>query len=395
MKFFIGTVDISSRIRDLTREFNRRGISTLTANRNRHYRYTSNVDYVFSDSYSYSFKGVRPKRLQSKLRTLCAKTFGIQAQLLRRVINECDASIFLWQSILDDRSDYQLLRAAGHKIVTCFVGDDVRWRPAAAIEFHEAGIPIPPQFESLKSLKQKITYVRQAEKYSNLIFSRPDQSQLLTRPYHRMLPYVTPCDFTPKVNQRKHPLIIHPCSSDPIKGVDTVQAAIMQLRSCGLKFEYRRVTGVSQKETRRLMNEADIVIDQMHLPGGGKVSVEAMMSGAVAMSNMAYSSYTPLYSEPPPIVDVNTVTLKDQLHSLIVDQPRRQRLAKLGPEFVEEFANISTFVDRILDQLESASESKEAHFHPSFLQKHFLSLPTDAQETFQPENLPPTLPRAA
>jgi hypothetical protein len=380
LKIFIGTVDISSRINDLTRELHRRGIETLTANRTRHYRYTSDVDIILSDSYFYHFGGVRPKSLQKRLRLIGQKSFGPQALLLTRVLNECDCAIFLWQSILDDHSDYRVLCDAGKKLVTCFVGDDIRWRPAAAVEFASAGITMPRQNESVVHLQNKLRFIKHAEQYSHLIFSRPDQSQLLRRPYHRMLPYVTAQDFSPNADQRAVPVIIHPCSDDPIKGVDIVRDALQELEGRGVKFTYRRITGMSQSQVRVLMRDADIVIDQMFLPGGGKVSVEAMMSGCVTLSCMAYDSYPQLYSERPPIVDISPHTLVDKLHFIIQDRQLRRRLAGEGPDFVRKFADISVFVDAILSGISETNADRAAPLVPEFLREHSGLLPLNAQQ---------------
>ncbi len=288
-----------------------------------------------------------------------------------------------------------MLCEAGKKLVTCFVGDDIRWRPAAAIEFANAGITMPVQEHNIVHLQQKLRFIENAEQYSRLIFSRPDQSQLLRRPYHRMLPYVRALDFSPNTDQREVPVIVHPCSDDSIKGVDIVRDALLILESRGVKFTYRRVTGMSQVQVRDLMRDADIVIDQLFLPGGGKVSVEAMMSGCVALSRMAYDTYPQLYSERPPIVDIAPLTLVDQLEFIIKNRQLRRRLAGEGPDFVREFADISVFVDAILSGIADVKADQNAPFVPEFIRENSELLPASARQLINSEIAPIAHVRAA
>lgn len=375
MKVFIGTVDISSRIRDIVREFRRRGIETLSAKRTRHHRHISDVDIVLSDSYSYSFRGVRPRRLQRSLKILGQKTAGVQAKLLRRVTQECDLAIFLWSSILDDRTDYRILSEAGKKIITCFVGSDVRSGVAANAEFSKHGFSAPFERESIDDFARKLEYVRHAESLSTAIFSRPEQAQLQRRPYSRFVPFITCEDFKPKLQQRASPLILHPCSDNPVKGVKFVQRAIEELKTEGLSFEYQRLSGMTQRDVRLAMRDADIIIDQLFLPGGGKVSVEGMASGAVVLTRMEYNNYPALYPVRPPIVDVNPDNIRDELRRVVKDLSFRVELATAGPQFVKHHANIRSFVDSIIAVTEKGDASTAHDYTPMFCSEGLHLLP--------------------
>lgn len=370
MKVFIGTTDITSRIRDLTRELHRRGIETLTAKRGHSPKEISPTDFVYDRDRHDRWC----QRLPRPARLLVSKSpFGFERRLLDRAIAECDLFVFLWSSIYADRSDYRLLHAAGKPIVTLFVGSDIRSQAAAAIEFEAAGITFPNPQDNPRQFARRIAYADLAERYSEAIFSRPDQSQLLRRPYHRMVPAIDPADVTAKVPGRRRPLVVCGSSSNPIKGGAAIEVAIAQLRSERVAFDFRRIAGVDQFEARQILTDADIAIDQLVLPGGGKLTVEAMAAGCVNCTLMGFDRYPQLYPERPPVVDVSAATLTERLRELIQDRDRRVALAEQGPGFVAQHAAIGPFVDRILGSAGFGKTWLDPDCIPTFLQRPELT----------------------
>lgn len=125
---------------------------------------------------------------------------------------------------------------------------------------------------------------------------------------------------------------------------------------------------MSQHEVRRAMQDADIVIDQMYLPGGGKVAVEGMASGSVVLTRMEYSNYIQLWPEKPPIVDVNPCNIVDRLRTVIKDVDLRRKLAAAGPEFVQQNANVRDFVDKLLQLCDRSTADPTPDYFPMPLQ---------------------------
>ncbi len=268
-KVFIGTVDITSRIRDFDNLFKSMGVETMTAKESHSNRYNSPVDYIFEDYYTYYFRGVRPTSLQKLLK----EKFGIRKRIFKKALKECDTFLYIWSPFYQDFSDYKILKEHGKKIITCFVGSDVRWGKAAQLEFNSYKMNFPEILETdLDSLSRKLKYVKIAEKYSDMIFSRPDQSQLLTKPYFRFLPYINLNDFNQIEEQKPIPSILHAPSKNPIKGSQHVLKVIEELKDEGVKFNFNFVQNLSQKEVRELMAKTDIVIEKVLLleKQGGK-----------------------------------------------------------------------------------------------------------------------------
>ncbi len=383
MRVFIGTVDISSRIRDITRALHQRGIDTYTAKRTGNAYYVSDVDCVFSKKYTFYFRGIQPPSFQRFLQKSAEKTVGVQAQTVRKVMKECDAAIFIFRSIYNDRSDIRILRDAGKNIITIFVGSDVRSSVAADIEFRDYGINAPFPSESISLFQEKARYVRLAEKYSDAIFSRPDQAQIQNMPYLRNVPFLNVNDFTPEFHRRKNPVVIHASRNDPIKGSEIIAKIIAELQGEGLKFSYVRPQGVPQNEIRKMMRDSDIVIDQLFLPGGGKISMEGLASGCVVLSRMEYGNYTQLYKEKPPIIDVNPENFKSNLRSMIKNHDLRCEISKKGPDYVRRNANIDSMADDIVELLSCGSIKREFDFSPNFLNRYYKNLPEEYQASLQ------------
>ena len=100
------------------------------------------------------------------------------------------------------------MKKKGKRIITLFVGDDVRWEPAMKQEYKSCGMPIY-EYEnydySINSLNKRLLFLRTAEKYSDIILSQPNNSQLSLRPYHNLNIPIIAKKYILKSEQRKIP----------------------------------------------------------------------------------------------------------------------------------------------------------------------------------------------
>ncbi len=170
-KVFIGLSDIASFIDDWDFGFKANHFKSLKGSI--HYQpsvQNSKLDFVIKkqqDRVGY----FKPRRISSKLKPWWDAR--VSDYYLHKAINECDIFIFFWESFNADFSDYKLLKQKGKKIITVFVGDDVRWESAMKQEFLKYDLPII-EYEnynrSIKGLGNKLRFLRTAEKYSDIIF---------------------------------------------------------------------------------------------------------------------------------------------------------------------------------------------------------------------------------
>ena len=128
----------------------------------------------------------------------------------------CDLFIMYAPAVLPTNLYYPILKLLGKKIITPFWGSDIRYWYAFAEEMRSFGVQdeILPFIEYARnrsggSYWDKQRTVRAAEKYSDLIISQPDFSQLQTRPYMRAIVPLDLSEYRFNVPGRIKPLILH------------------------------------------------------------------------------------------------------------------------------------------------------------------------------------------
>ena len=329
------------------------------------------VDYNISQYPFKYFSGIRPRKLQKALQN----RFNIHGKLWRKAVKECDTFIFLWNTFKKDFSDLEELKKLNKKVIVVFVGDDIRWYHSMKQDHELHGFK-PLTYDkydhSINNLRNKLNFLRKAERYADFIFSRLNQAQLSLRPYYRWDMSVLSRAVDHRPEQRKEcPIVLHAPSNRTIKGSDHVLKAFDKLKEEGLSFEPQLMENVPNEQAIEMYMNADIVVDQLLLPGSGKLATEALCAGKVVMSFMAYDNYYTEYKGKMPIVDVNPENIYQKLKELILDYPQRCRLAAMGREYVEKNLDIKHFCERVI-RLVSAEEKENYDYYPDFFRNTFL-----------------------
>jgi glycosyltransferase involved in cell wall biosynthesis len=140
----------------------------------------------------------------------------------------------------------------------------------------------------------------------------------------------------PEFKFRKHkPIIVHAPTSSDFKGTQFVNAAIEELK-LHYDFEYILVQNMAHEEAKRLYQEADIIVDQLHSAGHGLLSLEAMaMKKPVICSISEFMK--DFYPKELPIVDANPDNIKDKIELLIKNVELREELGNKGRMYVEKY----------------------------------------------------------
>ena len=372
MKVYIGNSDIGSMISDFKIHFKSMGADTLTAVDGEQPKIVrAEVDYYFSLHKKKYFGGVRPRKFQKLLQ----EHYDIKNKVWRKAVRECDIFLFIWNSFKNDFSDYKKLKELGKKIIVCMVGDDVRWYHSAKQEYLKYGM-LPPNYESdydfgNSGLNERLTRIRMAEKYADFIFSRFDQAQLQLRPYYRWNMMVMPDSIIHNPHQRKNkPKIIHAPSNRTAKGTGYILDAFETLRKENIEFETTLLENIPNEEAVKMYADADIVIDQLIFPGTGKFSTEALAAGKVVMSHMAYDCYPQKNPSDCPIIDVNPKTIYRELKNIILDYPRRVKLAGEAKSYVTKHLDLSIFCEKVMNLCRG--KEYEYDYTPSFFRNEFI-----------------------
>jgi hypothetical protein len=254
MKVFIGLNNIASVFPDLKKAFSDVGVETFIVS-----RYVKN-SAIINEQYDVNIQLVKdrfplfkPRRITNRFKNIWGKL--IEAYYIRKSVKSCDAFIFISSSFRDDFTDLRYIKRKGKKIISVFVGDDVRWYYAMEQEFKSFGLrPIEYDVEdslivkTQAALKERLTRIRTSEKYSDCIFSRLDQGQIQMRPYYRWNMMVYSAGIKENHQQRSEkPVIVHAPSNRAVKGTNYILQILDELRAEGYVFETKMLENVSTR----------------------------------------------------------------------------------------------------------------------------------------------------
>jgi hypothetical protein len=386
LKIFLGNNNLAGQLSDIKACFSNLGIDCIAATYgiNKHTS-MGGIDYDFSKYKYYPFKNVRPTKLKLFLRNL----FNVEGKIFRKAIKECEVFIFMWDTFHYEYSDLALLKKKGKKIIHIFCGDDVRWYYSEKQEFESFGLR-PLEYESsynysADNLNKKLRKLRRVEKYADFIFSRLDQAQLQLRPYYRWNMMVIPEKYNHIPQQNKiNPIIAHAPTLRIAKGTEFVLEAFEKLKIDGIAFTPLLIEGVVNTEAIKLYEKADILIDQLIIPGTGKLATEALVMGKVVLAHMAYDKYPQKNPKECPIVDVNPDTIYEKLKELILDYEKRKEIALKGRNYVIKYLDTKIFCQKVLDLVDG--KKVEYDYTPQFYRDSFIPESTDALDVYNKWN---------
>lgn len=372
-KIFIGLLDIASQISDWKKGFNELGYETLTASMyKQHVVQRNEVDIDISSLWKPSYRGIRPKNLQKYLQD---KWIFSKNKVFKRALKECDTFLMIGRGFYEDYSDFRIIKEHGKKLICIFTGDDSRWYYCMKQEFEMYGMePIvyePGYDYSLNNLEKHLAHLRNAEKYADVIISIPNQAQMALRPYDLFFCALDLKSFDFNSEQREVPRIVHAPSSPHFKGSEYFLSAIERLKNEGIQFEFELIQGLPNDEAIRRYKQADIILNQVFCPCGGKLAHEGMALGKVVLTRMAYDKgYDEKTPEGCPLVDVSPESVYDKLKYIIKDVSLRRELSLQGRKYVEKFNDVPLVAQRIIDLIDN--KDKQPDFKPLFFRDHFI-----------------------
>lgn len=215
--------------------------------------------------------------------------------LLCRLAQAADIFIYIWtDGFCDDREmDFKYLKRKNKKIITIFVGSDIR-SPKKLKEYIEEKeydsfiYYLPPQ--EMQKEEEKYCRAKMAEKYADMIITaNVDQPSYFVRPTFPFLYYIDPQKYG-SINYAKYQdlervRIVHFPTSSIIKGTQLVRAAIKKLKIEGYGFEYIEGNNIQHSELIQILKNAHIVLNQFYSFVPGTFGIEALFSySAVLMS---------------------------------------------------------------------------------------------------------------
>ena len=149
--------------------------------------------------------------------------------------------------------------------------------------------------------------------------------------------------------QKKHPdtvLIYHGVGSHVIgnrgniKGTMWIHETVRELEAEGHDIELMHVERIPHEEVRYYQAQADIVVDQLLIGGGGQNSRECLALGKPVLTRVhpqqhgAFRKAAAPYAAPP-YVETDRHTLKANLVRLIADRAARERIGQESAKFAK------------------------------------------------------------
>lgn len=370
MRIFIGTAEIAGMVHFLASAFRRCGNQVTTC-----------VDNFGSGFFDYNYDIVinspRPHHtstnpLLRKARALFnnAAIYKRRMQVFEHEKDKHDLFIFIWNGFLvNGLRDYQLLKRNGKKIVSIFLGSDVRHVSAFAQEF---GLDVRTweRWFHTADLNQQLFRLRKAELYSDAVYSVPDQAGLAIRPYNKI--YI-PFDlslFRFNVPARTIPRIVHIPSRTGIKGTAFIVQVMEELKSEGNEFDFQVITGIPNREVHEVLFDADILVDEIYLHGPGTLSLEGVASGcAVAVKTIRGEAYDSL------LCNINFENAKEKIRRLIRDVEYRVQLSHISLEGIRLLNDPVRIANDIVEQGFECRGLALADYHPRFFSDSYMLPP--------------------
>ncbi|GAA4566928.1 hypothetical protein GCM10023176_18080 [Micromonospora coerulea] len=136
------------------------------------------------------------------------------------------------------------------------------------------------------------------------------------------------------VLDRPRPIVLHAPSTRWTKGTDRIVPELQELHDRGI-IDFRLVEGMPHDQMRRLVADADIVVDQLVMGSYCAFACEGMAAGRAVVSYLSESAHRSAGVHPP-ITSATPATLVKAIESLLDDRAAAARLAARGPGYVRE-----------------------------------------------------------
>lgn len=148
------------------------------------------------------------------------------------------------------------------------------------------------------------------------------------------------------LEERDCPVVLHVPTQTDVKGTHYVLSAVEKLKSEGVRFEFRYVRQLTQKEFYQQIRECDIYIDDLRCGAHGVTAVETMAAGKPTVTYIR-DDLLEKYPKTIPLVNANPDTIYGVLKDLLADFSRRREIGIAGRRYVEKYHDISVIAEEL------------------------------------------------
>ncbi|WP_337191392.1 glycosyltransferase family 4 protein [Virgibacillus salexigens] len=287
---------------------------------------------------------LRLNSLSSPERENCIHTF------LQKAIETYDIFHFHFgATFFPDKRDLKRLKQAGKKMVVHHHGSDIRVGSIAR-SFNNPYVRVKPEWTEEKIYANIATLSNYID---HAIVQDPELECYISNVYEHthIIPHTIDVrQFTPNYpdSNTSTPLIVHAPTSRNLKGTEFILNAVSTLKRKGIPLKFKLIEGYTYQETKQLLSQADIVIDQLRIGASGFISSEAMAFGKPVICYIR-EDLVDKYSGKLPIVNANPSTILTVLKELVQNPVKWGELGREGRKYIESFHDAPIVADRYID----------------------------------------------
>lgn len=275
---------------------------------------------------------------------------------LYNLLKWADILHYHWNSIFPDGEDLKWIAEAGKPILIEWVGSEIRIPDVCKrINSYYAGVfDHGYEYNKLESREGSIALQQKFRDVHAIPLIIPEMTLYVQK---QMFPVTYPSQIRinvknfipayPTVNKKK-PLIIHSPTAKICKGSDIIIGVIDELKKTH-EFDFVLLHDMSRAEVLKIMQEADIFLDQIIVGSYGAATMEAMSLGKPTMCYIMKEVFEGGLSPECPIVNTNPDNLKEQLIKLIENPQIRHDIGKQSRAFAEKYFDVELVAAHLMN----------------------------------------------
>ncbi|WP_090776039.1 glycosyltransferase [Shouchella lonarensis] len=297
----------------------------------------------------YTFKGIWPSKdaTDDQLEKFVKNNLAHQFDLFH---------LHFGLTFIPSQKDISILRDEGKPLVMQYYGSDIRSLKAALEINPYARVKrniLPSVFHrKIKACADQIKYCVVAD--AELEYYVKDYYEEVFR-FPIVIDLSQYQETQPKLNSGV-PLIVHAPTHAHIKGRDTILKVMEELKE-DFKFDFQLIQNCSHNKAKAIYEQADLIIDQLHVGCYGALAIETMALGKPVVCYIS-DFMREDYPSDLPIINANPDTLLAVMKSLLSNQDALPEIGKRSRKYVErvhDYAENSEkmkqFYERILNSL--------------------------------------------
>ncbi len=270
-------------------------------------------------------------------------------QYLQEAIQAYDIFHFHFgETFFPDKSDLEILKQAGKKMVVHHHGSDIRLLSVA--QKNNPYVRVKPEWTEAK-IKKNLSIL---SKYIDHAIVQDHELKGYISDFYKnihVIPHAIDLNqFKPQYPPMKNafPLVVHAPTKRNLKGTESIIEAVNQLKNTDLSFDFKLIEGMDHQETMKLLSAADIVIDQLRIGSYGYLSSEAMALGKPVICYIR-EDLKEKYPPELPIVHANPDTITTVLRNLINHPNQWNNIGVRGRTYVQNHHHTQKIINQYLD----------------------------------------------